>query len=542
VELFGLEGAKSLNGKCGRIASYVEETSRYGVRVEGIKEHKSVKPGNLRRLRCDPMPAAFIDSTVGTPVFKLLLQFLPADSLIALAHSQLHLRGEVQGADQAWERLLAKTFGGDLSMAKRRCADADSPFAGFITLSALRSALDTVEVIQGDLRHAKSLDVQAVVCPAVPSLRPYGPAARAVYDEAGNELLEHIEHAISEPLNFGEVQWTPAFGLGTDGLIHAVGPTQRTPQADGKLHQVYKAALECVKEHGHDSVAMGSISTGGNGIAPQIATLIAAEEIRNFFAKLGASEKLRIVIVAFEPEIRDAFQSALAKIKHRVNEELVEELPLIVLDSMVPRQRLKFDVDQLPTAVHQDMDRFAMIGMQRGPHPSILPFGVEVHVLSRSPSDTSCQLEVVAGRRFILPGNPTYEDNRGPTGRQYLWASVKWSNEDDEERPTSSDVEASANLEGLVKTWLQLVRAGHERQPGQMDMILEHMGPMPSAADVSERALWVSGLINPLPGLGVAWEIRPAALAATSAKDRLKVATDGIIASIGHLDGSRPMR
>jgi len=205
---------------------------------------------------------------------------------------------------------------------------------------------------------------------------------------------------------------------------------------------------------------------------------------------------------------------------------------------MVPRQRLKFAVDQLPSAVHQHVDRFAMVGLQRGPHPSILPFGVEVHVLSRSTSDSSNQLEVVAGRRFTLPGTPTFEEN---WEHQQFWASVEWSNEDEEERPTPADIEASANLEGLVAKWLHLVRGGHERQPGQIDMILDHMGPMPAAADVSDRALWVVGLINPLPGLGVAWEIRPPALEARSAKDRLKVATDGIIASIGHLDGSRPM-
>merc|ERR1712217_943583 len=101
--------------------------------------------------------------------------------------------------------------------------------------------------------------------------------------------------------------------------------------------------------------------------------------------------------------------------------------------------------------------------------------------------------------------------------------------------------EMSAALEPLVASWLLQVRAGHERQPGQMDMILADLGPMPPVRKISDRALWVAALINPLPGLGVAWEIRPSMLAASSATKRLQVAMEGLRASIAHLDGSQPM-
>jgi hypothetical protein len=50
--------------------------------------------------------------------------------------------------------------------------------------------------------------------------------------------------------------------------------------------------------------------------------------------------------------------------------------------------------------------------------------------------------------------------------------------------------------------------------------------------------VWVGALINPLPGLGVAWEIRPAMLAATSAQERMEVAMAGIEASIENLRGA----
>jgi hypothetical protein len=42
-------------------------------------------------------------------------------------------------------------------------------------------------------------------------------------------------------------------------------------------------------------------------------------------------------------------------------------------------------------------------------------------------------------------------------------------------------------------------------------------------------------LINPLPSLGVAWEVRPAILKAVTQATRVQLAVDGIRASIKHL-------
>lgn len=50
VEIHGLQGAKELNGRRGRVVKYVEETQRYGVKLEGEEETKAVKPANLHKL------------------------------------------------------------------------------------------------------------------------------------------------------------------------------------------------------------------------------------------------------------------------------------------------------------------------------------------------------------------------------------------------------------------------------------------------------------------------------------------------------------
>ena len=60
---------------------------------------------------------------------------------------------------------------------------------------------------------------------------------------------------------------------------------------------------------------------------------------------------------------------------------------------------------------------------------------------------------------------------------------------------------------------------------------------MPPADTVHDRCLWVAALINPLPSLGVAWEVRPGLLKAMSSDERVRLAVAAIKASIEHLQG-----
>ena len=62
--------------------------------------------------------------------------------------------------------------------------------------------------------------------------------------------------------------------------------------------------------------------------------------------------------------------------------------------------------------------------------------------------------------------------------------------------------------------------------------VLSDLGPIPPESQPGERALWVAALINPLPGLGVAIECRPALLTARSSAERLRVVTRVIEQSI----------
>ena len=126
---------------------------------------------------------------------------------------------------------------------------------------------------------------------------------------------------------------------------------------------------------------------------------------------------------------------------------------------------------------------------------------------------------------------------------------------------------ATTELEGLVDEWCDLVvKKGFERQPGQVAKIIREfpatppclvspascpltrptnppgdLGYMPPVDKPFDRALWVAALINPLPALGVALEIRPAVLQAASTANALSIVTAGIRGSIGHVSGEKPL-
>ena len=125
-------------------------------------------------------------------------------------------------------------------------------------------------------------------------------------------------------------------------------------------------------------------------------------------------------------------------------------------------------------------------------------------------------------------------------------------------------IEMAAALDALVEEWKELLSTGRwERFHGQLGRSLADLGPMPPATDldgtlhatipvippyklishrgagVVERSLWVGALINPLPGLGVAMEVRPLLLAAgDNPGEMVQIALEGIRGSIAHMTPS----
>ena len=244
----------------------------------------------------------------------------------------------------------------------------------------------------------------------------------------------------------------------------------------------------------------------------------------------------------------------LAGLMNRVDELKARqlELPIVVLDATLPNQRLAIStsdqafremieycgVKAVEEAGDEQFDdtrhgRFGIVGVDRQTG-NAFPFGVEAIILKASVASETCSVELKGGRRFTV--DETQEE--APAGAvQPRKVTLAPDLDDDDE---AAAIAAAERLPALVEQWEKLVvDGGHERQPDHLGLVRGHLGPMPEPDRPTELALWVGAYVNPLPALGVALEIRPLLLRASTAKERVDAAVAGIASSIAHLDGSR---
>ena len=95
------------------------------------------------------------------------------------------------------------------------------------------------------------------------------------------------------------------------------------------------------------------------------------------------------------------------------------------------------------------------------------------------------------------------------------------------------------DLAQLSEKWMAQVRANEcEKYPGQLRDILQSLGPLPPPGSPADRVMWYAALLNPLPALGVAPEIRPAVLAATgNVRHQQAIVTKGFQISLEYVNG-----
>lgn len=149
-------------------------------------------------------------------------------------------------------------------------------------------------------------------------------------------------------------------------------------------------------------------------------------------------------------------------------------------------------------------------------------------------------------------------------------SETQWTNSrvriiDDVEEDANASAEAVAKAKQiipLIEQWLTLasdqttydnvdVVARTRRKTGQPGLtvnagallrrVQQELGPRPPPEYPTLLALWGSALINPLPALGVATELRGAVLEAEGAANKLAILERGLIKSINNLNGSRPL-
>ena len=252
-----------------------------------------------------------------------------------------------------------------------------------------------------------------------------------------------------------------------------------------------------------------------------------------------------------------------------------QRLPLVVLDAMLPRQVLELQVNNalmielVRDRVARESPYIGMLGIAR------LASGQQIHLTK------GVEVEILGDRLHFLPEGQGVKMALRATQRRfeieegsitmvggeegYTEAAVKFlDSAQEEEDEIQASRESGTNEEyhrtsvaraimkadeltmpngnmpsnlSLVDRWIELARE-KERSPGQIDALLEDIGDIPPSDQPSERAFWVGALINPLPAMGVALEIRPALLTAKKAEERVEVALNGILRSIKYMDGS----
>jgi len=154
---------------------------------------------------------------------------------------------------------------------------------------------NNIDIVKGDIT---SLEVDAIVNAANPSLMGGGGVDHAIHKAAGPELKEACRPLRVCHTGFAKI--TPGFNLKAKYVIHAVGPVWNngTKAEDQLLASAYKTCLEIAIEKGLMSIAFPSISTGAYRFPFEQATRIAKETITNFLTTNDNS--LKVIIVAFD--------------------------------------------------------------------------------------------------------------------------------------------------------------------------------------------------------------------------------------------------
>eukprot|EP00548_Thalassiothrix_antarctica_P005945 CAMPEP_0194147746 /NCGR_PEP_ID=MMETSP0152-20130528/27485_1 /TAXON_ID=1049557 /ORGANISM="Thalassiothrix antarctica, Strain L6-D1" /LENGTH=387 /DNA_ID=CAMNT_0038848779 /DNA_START=113 /DNA_END=1273 /DNA_ORIENTATION=+ len=266
----------------------------------------------------------------------------------------------------------------------------------------------------------------------------------------------------------------------------------------------------------------------------------------------------------------------------RYEQQEPSELSIFFLDSILPRQKMSLHIFEsrylrMISLCLEGSRHFGMVGFGRERH---LRHGVEVEIIdSRQQANGRMNIQVRGKRRFVIDeepemvfdgynvatvrwlelpllpstADPVAVDDLGDGSEQESPLNVEQvSPVIDANSTTNNDnpeimqqqqqhvLEMAEALEPLVLKWMSLIREGRwQRHRGQLTRCLQDIGPIPVAVDCPsavDRALWIGALINPLPGLGVAPEIRPALL--EHAQDPVKcleIATDGIRQSMEYV-------
>lgn len=159
--------------------------------------------------------------------------------------------------------------------------------------------------------------------------------------------------------------------------------------------------------------------------------------------------------------------------------------------------------------------------------------------------------------------NETDATESSESDTQWTNCQVRIIDSEKEDANVSSEaISKATKIIPLIEHWLSLasdqttydnvdVVARTRRKSGQpglsvnasalLKRVQQELGPRPLPEHPTALAIWGSALLNPLPALGVATELRGAVSEAEGAEMKLSILERGLIKSINNLDGTRPL-
>ena len=152
------------------------------------------------------------------------------------------------------------------------------------------------------------LNVDAIVNAANRTLLGGGGVDGAIHRAAGPELREACR--LLKGCETGDAKITPGFRLPARYVIHTVGPIwhggkQNEPEL---LASCYRKCFELAAENNIQTIAFPAISTGVYRFPKKEAASIA---IRESLAALATHPGLKVVLVCFNKETRQAYEAAI---------------------------------------------------------------------------------------------------------------------------------------------------------------------------------------------------------------------------------------
>jgi O-acetyl-ADP-ribose deacetylase (regulator of RNase III) len=167
---------------------------------------------------------------------------------------------------------------------------------------------DRIRVLVGDIT---TLDVDAIVNAAKPTLLGGGGVDGAIHKAAGPELLEACRKLNGCPT--GQAKMTPGFRLKATHIIHTVGPVYSGGESGEPelLRGCYQNSMTLARDHQIKTVGFPCISTGIYGYPKTDACKIAINVVINWLEANEFPEN--VLFCCFDPGDAKIYEEELAR-------------------------------------------------------------------------------------------------------------------------------------------------------------------------------------------------------------------------------------